>query len=145
MDDQEVRRFRRQVKALRRRLGRELPPTEGLTRTGLQVLAVICRAEGLTPRDIGNELRMASSNVAAALRTLETRGLVRRARALQDGRRVNLVATEAGSDLVADFRNEGDTWLGRAIAAQLSEEECAVLLRAGELMERLAGFEPTEN
>ncbi len=145
MDDQNVRRFRKQIKMLRRRLGRELLPAEGLTRTGLQVLAVICRAEGLTPHDVGNELRMASSNVAAALRTLESRGLVRRVRSLQDRRRVNLVATEAGSDLVAGFRNERDTWLGRAIAAKLSEEECAVLLLAGALMERLAGFESAED
>ena len=143
--DQDVRRFRKQFKALQRRLRQERLPAVDLTRTELQVLAAACRVEGLTPRDIGDELRMASSNVAAALRTLESRGLLVRAPDPRDGRRVNLTATAAGAGLVTDFRNERVTWLGRAIAAQLTAEECALLLQAGDLMERIAGFEPLEN
>ncbi len=88
---------------------------------------------------------MASSNVAAALRTLESRGLLVRTRDPRDRRRVNLTATAAGAGLVTDFRDERVTWLGRAIAAQLNPEERALLLQAGDLMERIAGFEPLEN
>lgn len=140
--DQDVRRFRKQLKSLQLRLRRELAPTEGLTRTELQVLALVHRTAGVTPRDVGAELGIASSNVAAALRALESRALVERERDPEDGRRTRLTATVAGSALVVGFRAERDTWLGRAIAAELSEEEFALLLRAGELMERLARFEP---
>jgi DNA-binding MarR family transcriptional regulator len=143
VNDQDVRRLRKQFKSLQLRLRQEFPSAEGLTRTELQVLALVRRSGGLTPRDVGAELGMASSNVAAALRVLESRALVEREPDPGDRRRTRLTATAAGSELVMGFRTERDTWLGRAISATLSAEELALLLRAGDVMERLARFEPT--
>ncbi|MET8615656.1 MULTISPECIES: MarR family winged helix-turn-helix transcriptional regulator [Streptomyces] len=142
MRDDEIRRFRRQLKSLQRRLRQELPSVDGLSRSAVQVSAVIARREGVTPREVGEELRMTSSNVAAALRELEGRGYLVRERDREDGRRVNLSLTEEGARSLSEFRAERDTWLGRAIAAQLSDEEVEVLKRAGDLVERLARFTP---
>jgi DNA-binding MarR family transcriptional regulator len=139
--DEDVRRFRQQMKLLQRRLRREVPPVPGLSRSALQVLMAIARADGATPGELGDELGMTSSNVAAALRELEAAALVSRARDPEDRRRVNVSTTAKGGGLVADRRQERDTWLGRAIVTQLSAEEFEVLRQAGELMERLAGFE----
>jgi hypothetical protein len=44
--------------------------------------------------------------------------------------------------MVLASRNERDAWLGRAIEAVLNPEEQQVLLAAGQLLQRLAAFEP---
>jgi DNA-binding MarR family transcriptional regulator len=86
---------------------------------------------------------MTSSNVAAALRELETAELIRRQRDdPDDARRVRVFVTKHGAAAVADFRHERDTWLGRAVEAVLSDDEQRVLLAAGQLLQRLAEYEP---
>ena len=86
---------------------------------------------------------MTSSNVAAALRELECADLVRRVRDPEDGRRVRLSMTDAGADAVSCLHAERDTWLGRAVEALLSDDDQITLLRAGELMQRLAEYDDT--
>ncbi|MCF3965368.1 MarR family winged helix-turn-helix transcriptional regulator [Streptomyces fuscigenes] len=142
MDDHEVRRFRTQMKLLQRRLRRESRPVYGVSRTASQVVAAVVRLGGAPgPRRIADELQMTSSNVAAALRELEEAGYVERRRDSADARRVSVGVTDRGRAVVAHVHSERDTWLGRAMEALLDEEERRVLSRAGELMERIAGFE----
>jgi DNA-binding MarR family transcriptional regulator len=107
------------------------------------VLAAADRAGGQAkPRELADELQMTSSNVAAALRQLEAGGFVRREPDRSDARSVSVVPSTSGRKLVADVRNERDTWLGRAIEARLDEREERLLVEAGRLMQRLAEFEP---
>jgi DNA-binding MarR family transcriptional regulator len=141
MEDDAIRRFRMQMRMLGRRLRRELPPVRGVSRSAVQVLRVVSRGPEPSPGDVAERLRMTSSNVAAALRELESAGLLRRVRDPEDGRRVQLLLTGAGADAVSCVHAERDTWLGRAIAATLSDAELGTLLAAGELMQRLAGYE----
>ncbi|MEU6854214.1 MarR family winged helix-turn-helix transcriptional regulator [Actinacidiphila alni] len=144
MDDRDVSRFRVQMKLLQRRLRRESLPAYGVSRTALQVITAVVRLpEGAQPRRIAEELRMTSSNVAAALRELEGAGYVRRRKDATDARRVAVLLTDSGRTMVADVRSERDTWLGRAITGLLDEDEQRILLAAGALMERLAAFERT--
>lgn len=84
---------------------------------------------------------MTSSNVAAALRELDSGGFIDRRRDEIDTRRVNIHLTDAGQHLVAESRAERDSWLRAAILSLLNDEEQATLLAAGGLLERLAGFE----
>jgi DNA-binding MarR family transcriptional regulator len=140
VEDQDVRRFRAQMKLLQRRLRREMPPVRGLSMTALRVLGAVARLpEGSQPRQVADELQMTSSNVAAALRELEEGGFLRREKDSADARRVLLFLTGSGETLVADFRRERDTWLGRAMETLLDEDEQRLLLAAGHLMQRLAG------
>jgi DNA-binding MarR family transcriptional regulator len=141
MDDEAIPRFRMQMRTLGRRLRRELPPVHGVSRSAVQVLRVVSHGPAPSPSDVAQRLRMTSSNVAAALRELESAGLVRRERDPEDGRRVQLSLTAAGADAVSCVHAERDTWLGRAIEAVLDEQELRTLLRAGELMQRLAEYE----
>jgi len=129
------------MRMLGRRLRHELPPVRGVSRSAVQVLRVISRAPKPSPSDVAEKLRMTSSNVAAALRELESAGLVSRGRDPEDGRRVRLSITDAGAQAVSCVHAERDTWLGRATEALLSVDEQLTLLRAGELMQRLAEYD----
>lgn len=132
------------MKLLQRRLRHEVPPVGGLSRTAMQVLGTAARLpEGSQPRVIARELQMTSSNVAAALRDLETAGYIRREKDPADARRVSVYVTESGGTLVADTRSERDTWLGRAMQALLDDEEQRLLMAAGHLLQRLAEYEQT--
>jgi DNA-binding MarR family transcriptional regulator len=143
MDDGDVGTFRSQMKLLQRRLRREPLPAGGLSGTAWRVLATINRLEeGPLPGQVADELQMTSSNVAAALRELDAAGFIRRERDAADARRVRVFVTKRGAALVAEVRSERDTWLGGAVESLLDEKEQRLLIRAGALMERLAGFEP---
>jgi DNA-binding MarR family transcriptional regulator len=141
MHDDDIRRFRTQMRMLGRRLRRELPPVDGVSRSAVQVLRVVSRVPDPSPGDVAERLRMTSSNVAATLRELEDAGLVARDRDSQDRRRVRLSLTGAGTEAIACVHAERDTWLGRAIEGILSDAEQRTLLGAGELMQRLAEYE----
>jgi DNA-binding MarR family transcriptional regulator len=141
VDNDGVHRLRTQVAALHQRIRREAPTVDGLPRPALMVLAAAVRRPGLTPRDVADELRMTSSNVAASLRELEAFGFVDRGRDPADGRRVLLSPTADGRRVVAELFDERETWLGRAVAACLDDDEQRLLLRVGPLLERLASFE----
>jgi DNA-binding MarR family transcriptional regulator len=139
MDEDEARLLRTQLKALRRRLRREMVALGDLSETSLQVLAAVARSgDGTTPGELTVELHMTTSNVSAALRTLETAGTVTRRPHPDDGRRVVVEVTDAGRDVVAGARRGADAWLVRAVGAELDDDEQRLLLRAGELMQRLA-------
>ncbi|HEY1855658.1 MAG TPA: MarR family transcriptional regulator [Solirubrobacterales bacterium] len=142
MNESEVRRLRQQIKLLQRRLRRETLPGSGISRSAMQVLAALDRLDpGAQPGRLGEELQMTSSNVAAALRELEATRLVVRRRDEADGRRVLVHLTRSGRALLASTRSERDSWLGKAVEGTLSEREQRQLLRAGELIGRLAEFE----
>jgi DNA-binding MarR family transcriptional regulator len=141
MDIVEVRVLQTQLKSLQRRQRREWTPVAGLSQPSLRVLGAIARHDGVCqPSDIAEELRMTTSNVAAALRALEARDFVVRRRSTADTRRVDVSLTVAGRQLVADTRTERDGWLQTAIEATLDDAEQALLLAAGQLIERVSGF-----
>ncbi len=129
------------MRMLGRRLRHELPPVRGVSRSAVQVLRVVARASEPSPSDVAEKLRMTSSNVAAALRELEDAELVRRGRDPEDGRRVRLAMTDAGAEAISCLHAERDTWLGRAVETLLSDDDQVTLLRAGELMQRLAEYD----
>jgi DNA-binding MarR family transcriptional regulator len=133
-----------QMRMLGRRLRRELPPVHGVSRSAVQVLRVVSHGHEPSPGDVAQRLRMTSSNVAAALRELESAGLVRRVRDPQDGRRIQLLLMARGADAVSCVHAERDTWFGRAIEAVLDDDEQRTLLAAGELMQRLAEYEDAD-
>ncbi|MBB1154697.1 MULTISPECIES: MarR family winged helix-turn-helix transcriptional regulator [Amycolatopsis] len=143
MRDDEIERLRTQVKLLQRRLRREGMPVTGLTLTAFAVLGAIARSpETAQPRLLAEQLTMSSPNVSAALRELAADDLIARTKDPDDARKVRIVLTGRGREVVARSRRERDSWLGRAITALLDDEEQRVLRAAGELMERLAGYEP---
>lgn len=95
----------------------------------------------ITPGDVADQLRMLPQSLTRTFAALEAGGLVRRMRDPGDGRQSLLVATADGRSALRAEMAPRDRWLARAMAAVLSEEECAELLRAADLMQRVAEFE----
>lgn len=139
MPEDEVYRLQKQVKSLYRRIQRERPVVEGLSYSALQVLVAIDQANrAVRPGELAAELQMTSSNVAAALRSLEIEGLVVRESDPADGRKAFMSLTEAGAKVITEVRRDRHAWLQQAIADALTPDDQRLLLRAGELMQRLA-------
>jgi DNA-binding MarR family transcriptional regulator len=137
--DEDFERFRNQLRALHRRMRREQPAVEGITSAALEVLIALDGSdEPMRPGQLGFDLQMTSSNVAAALRSLESLGLVGRTPDPTDGRKALLAVTRDGRAVVADSRKQWRAWLQGTIERSLTETERRVLFEAGNLMQRLA-------
>ncbi|MGN6364157.1 MarR family winged helix-turn-helix transcriptional regulator [Asticcacaulis taihuensis] len=87
--------LRRIVQALRQSATHSEQAT-GLTAAQLLVLKRIQAHEGLSVNELAAATFTHQSTVSEIVTRLETRGLIRRARAATDGRRVELYLTEAG-------------------------------------------------
>ncbi|NKJ00953.1 MarR family transcriptional regulator [Novosphingobium sp. SG707] len=139
MLDEDVARLRKQVKAFHRRLQRDLPISNGLSLTTLHILATLDRAAtAMRPGEIATELQMTDSNVAAALRSLESQNLVLRRSDPADGRKAFIDITDLGRSVADQTRRSYYAKLSRAIESSLTEQEQSLLLQAGMLMQRLA-------
>jgi DNA-binding MarR family transcriptional regulator len=137
--EEDVYRLQQQVKKLYRRVRREQPPVEGLPVQALQVLGALDHSPGVPrPSELAAALQMTTSNVAAALRVLESSGLVVRRPDPADGRKAFIELTEQGKQVVEDIRRTSHTWLSRTMNELLSPQERRILLQAGDLMDRIA-------
>lgn len=95
----------------------------------------------ITPGEVADQLRMLPQSLTRTFAMLETNGLVRRMPDPGDGRQSLLVLTTQGRAALRAEMAPRDRWLARAMTAVLSEEECQELLRAAELMLRVADFD----
>lgn len=70
--------------------------------TYTQYLALVCISEHqiCTISDIGERLSLDSGTLSPLIKKLETKGLVKRKRSLQDERRLNVCMTKTGSELL---------------------------------------------
>jgi DNA-binding MarR family transcriptional regulator len=139
----DVTRFQTQLRAFVRRQRAEQPLVEGLSRGAVRLLHVIHRSDGITtPGAVADRLGMTSSNVAPLLRELESGGYVARERHADDARRVQVSLTDVGRAVCERSREGREEWLRDAMAASLAPEERALLLAAGDLLERMAAEAP---
>lgn len=143
MDDETARLLQAQLQRLHRRQRRERAAVKGLSSTAVRVLGALSRTDGpAQPGWLAEQLLMTTSNVAAALRELESAGHVARQRDTADGRRTNVTLTECGRRVVEEHRAVRAEWLRAAIEATLDEEEQALVVAAGELLARVAEYQP---
>lgn len=139
MPEDQVDRLRNQLKALHRRMRREQPAVDGLSAPALEVLIAIDGMDRpIGPSELGADLQIRSPNVAAALRSLERQGLVKRRPAPTDGRKAFIEITARGRKLAAESRASWRGWLREAIEGALTDSERRLLFKAGDLMQRLA-------
>lgn len=139
MGEEEVYRLQKQVKKLYRRMRQEQSAVEGLSYSALQVMVALEVARrALRPGELAGELQMTTSNVAATLRSLEARELIVRQLDAKDARRALVSLTPEGARVITEARRDKHAWLQRAITGVLTTDEQQLLLRAGDLMQRLA-------
>lgn len=98
-----------------------------LSREGPTTASELARLERISPQSIG-----------ATLAGLQDRDLIRRGADPQDGRRVLLSLTPAGSALLRDKRNVQVQELARALANEFTSAELEHLRTVAPLLERLA-------
>jgi DNA-binding MarR family transcriptional regulator len=143
MSTEDVERLLSQIKLLNRRLRREQPGVDGLPTASLVVLTLAARAETpQRPGQLAAELQMTSPNMAAALRTLEEAGMISRKPDPTDGRKVFVQLTKRGREVVDRTSTSRHAWLRDAVEDTLSDRERRLLFQAGDLIERIADYEP---
>jgi DNA-binding MarR family transcriptional regulator len=98
-----------------------------LERAGPATSAALARLEQISPQGMG-----------ATLAGLEARGLVERRPDPDDGRRVLMSVTDAGSRVLWDKRNARTEQLARVLSSQFTPAELKQLMAAAPLIERLA-------
>jgi len=141
MEFDEARVLQAQLKAVHRRLRRQMSGVEGLSSSAVRSLGVLAKADRpLAPGELAGELDMATSNVAAALRELEQAGYVRRSRNADDKRRVDVRITERGGQVVDEHIEQRSQWLRTAIDATCDPDEQRILCQAGVLLGRVAAW-----
>lgn len=134
-------RLRSQVTGLARRLRQEaqLDPVQY---SQLVVMGAIDRlGDGVTPSEICAAERIRSSNLAVLLRELEAQDYITRSADPDDGRRMRLTLTAKGRRALHGNRKLRGQWLVSAMLGCLTEEERALVLKSGALLERLAQFD----
>ena len=140
---QDITRLRNQLMGVSRRLRREATADER-SWARLLVLGAIDRHGGsATPSVLAADEGMRSSNLAAALRSLEARKLILRTPDSEDRRKVRLRLSAAGQRLLDNSRARGVRWLSGAMDAHLTAGQRIQLIKAGALLERIAAYRGT--
>jgi DNA-binding MarR family transcriptional regulator len=132
-----ARTLRRGVMSLARRLRAERA-ADGLSLAKISVLGHLARRGELTPSALAAADRLRPQSLTRVLAELESEGLITRTRDAADGRQRRVALTPLGrSTLAADMRQR-DEWLTAAMGRSVTEEERDLLVRAADLLERLA-------
>jgi DNA-binding MarR family transcriptional regulator len=127
---------------LMRRLRQEADP-RGLTMSQLAALSRLERLGAANMSELAEGERVRPQSMARTLGALESAGMVRRTPHPTDRRQNLITVTDRGRSVIAMYRLRRETWLARAMASALSPDERSLLIRAGDLMERLAEL-PTD-
>jgi DNA-binding MarR family transcriptional regulator len=104
----------------------------------LTALSRLDRLGSATLSELAAGERVRPQSMARTLDALEAAAMIRREPHPADRRQNVIRPTEAGRSVIEVHRLRREAWLARAMATALTAEERDVLIRAGELMERLA-------
>ena len=102
------------------------------------VLARLEQEGAQTASDLATAERMRPQSMAHTIKELETAALVTRRGDPRDGRRRLIELTEGGRHALTTDRTRRESWLANAISTDLTEDEQVTLIRAVELLQRLA-------
>jgi len=127
----------RSITLFLRRL-RRVPVTVGeLTVPEISALAHLELSGPATPGELAKVENISAQGMGATLGALEKRGLVRRQRDPEDGRRVVIFLTEAGGQAARNKRSARTEQLTQALASGFTRSELETLMAAAALIERL--------
>jgi DNA-binding MarR family transcriptional regulator len=101
------------------------------------VLATLDRYGPMTPRELADRDGVRPPSMTRVIAALNDLGLVCRQDDPQDGRRVLIQLTGSGAQALREIRNRRNVWLEHRLA-DLSTDDLAVLIRATELLTRIA-------
>jgi DNA-binding MarR family transcriptional regulator len=128
--------FSQAIGLLVRRL-RAAAASHELSLTESAVLARLAKDGPATTADLARAESMRPQSMGATIAALEEMGLVERKPHPTDGRQVNIELTAKGIAVRKSAKDAKRTWLAHAIA-QLDASDQETLLKAGEIIRRLA-------
>lgn len=132
-------RLRLAVVRLNRKL-RAQRTDQSLSLTQLAALSTLHKCGPLSPGRLAAKEGVQPPSMTRVIAALEDLGLVERSAHPTDGRQFIVAVTAAGRNYVTETISMREAWLDRKLAA-LGEEERAVLARAAEIIDRMAGNE----
>ena len=130
-------RLRLSVVRLNRRL-RSQRTDEMVSLTQISALATLHRCGPMTPSELAASERVRPPSMTRVIAALEEEGLVSRRDHPTDGRQSIIEISPRGTQLLADEASAKERWLDKRLA-ELTEEERAILARASEIIDRMAG------
>ncbi|MDT7744409.1 MAG: hypothetical protein QOE59_3487 [Actinomycetota bacterium] len=134
---QAARAVRTSVGRLRRRLREHYDRAE-LTASQTGLLGRLRREGPASASELAAAEGVRPQSVAMSISVLEERGFVTRTPDPRDGRRQIVSITPAALDLLESSRAAGEGWLAGVLTERLTEAECATLVEAMTLLERVA-------
>src|ERR1700759_692686 len=96
---------------------RHVPPGGGLTMPERTALSCLDRSGPTTSAALARQVQITAQAMGATVNALRTRGLIERRSDPDDGRRVVLAVTEAGSLALKNKRNERAELIARALTS----------------------------
>lgn len=163
MEDLTAQRLKAVIRVLRKQLWDAVQPKgslSGISRVSVTVLAAIARSNGgsdtgggsdtsgnggnepASPTQIAAECHMATSNVAASLKELESAGLIERRRSDKDARRTTVHLTDQGRSTVATHRALRTDAMSELIQSRLTSGERTQLESLLPILEKLGDIKP---
>ena len=136
--------LRIRMSRLARRLRRE-DRGHPLTMSQLSALSRLDRLGAATLSELAAGERVRPQSMARTLDSLTAAGMVVRTPHPADRRRHVIRLTGTGHTVIAENRLHRDVWLARAMTSALSPAERDLLIRASELLDRLADFADDED
>ena len=130
-------RLRLSVMRLARRMRLERADTS-LSLTQLAALATLERHGPLTPGELAAHERVQPPSMTRVVASLHDASLVTRTPHSSDGRQVLLAVAPAAVGLLREDRPRREAWLAQRLR-ELDDDDRAVLVRAAEVLDRLAG------
>jgi DNA-binding MarR family transcriptional regulator len=130
-------RLRLAVVRLNRRL-RSQRTDETISLTQMSAIFTLSRCGAMTPSELAASERVRPPSMTRVIAALEEAGWVSRRDHPTDGRQSIIELTQAGADLLAAEALIKDRWLDKRLA-ELAEDDRAVLTKAVEIIDRLAG------
>ncbi|MEH3153895.1 MAG: winged helix DNA-binding protein [Gordonia paraffinivorans] len=124
------------VGRLLRRL-REVSTGDELTPAQASVLARVGKGEASTAARLAEVENVRPQSMSATIAALERMGLLERHADPGDGRRQIVVLTAAGRDADDHNHHARREWLTETVVERLSDDECATLIEAARVIDKL--------
>lgn len=117
-------------------------PRNGLSLAMLGVLLRLSVRGTMTTGALAASLKVAPQSMTRIVASMAENGLIERSPAADDRRQILVSMTESGRQSFAQDAQARRAWLAAAMAAELTTAERDLLRVAGDLMIRLAEWEP---
>jgi DNA-binding MarR family transcriptional regulator len=133
------------IKRIRARLKETRPDqAKSLPISHLAILARLRDDGPATAATLAIAEHVSQQAIAQHVAALRSAGLVKTASDPNDGRKILVSITRSGIKLFAAAAESRNVWLARAIAAEITPKEQPALIKAIELLERLASADAVD-